>query len=362
MVHLNKIVLVLLLAGVCPVLSNAAESTNQELPKLQDPAKLIPSIQVGDKLTLRLWGFSQAQMTFTEATPTTEEEESWQWTNLRLLGNLDGKRLGLGFVFNFSDLQERDGNWLRELYGQVKLTDSLKLRAGRLLLSTGNGNALPGPFKWETVAYPKSLRFGQYGTGIQTLWNQENWSAIMDVTGDSSLPFDDPGSLQDLECSARLKRTFRDQERELGWLAGSVQLTNNVYRFGLDSQWQPVKTLTLRGGAVYSDYEDKKTSNQLGGFALVAYRPISLLEIHTMLDQESNLSKEYQELQKQKDEQGNVTYQKVTMRTSDATVITWTNGLRLIGKADHWAVTLDYEAVLEGQRPDRILARAQIRF
>jgi len=336
----------------------AAEKT-----ETKDPAKLIPPIQLGKRLTLKLWGFSQAQMTLTEATTTTAEEELWKWTNLRLNANLDGQRFGLGAVLNLTDLQSNtDGNWLRELYGQVKLTDSFKLRAGRLLLSTGNGNALPGPFRWETAAYPKSFPFGQYGTGLQALWNYGGWSAIADVTGNSSVPFDDPKSLQDLECSARLKRTFRDQERELGYLAGSVQLAKEVCRFGFDGQWQPVKPLTLRGGIFYSDYDSQKHSDRLGGFVLAAFRPILFLEIHTMLDETADLPKEYQELQKQKDKAGNIAYQRQTLRTSDATAITWTNGLRLIGQDDHWAVTLDYEAVLEGQQPNRVLVRAQIRF
>jgi len=321
--------------------------TQKEETEVRDPTKLIPPIQLGQELTLRLWGFGQ--VAFLE----NAQPDGLKLTNLRLLGNLDRKRLGVGFVFNFADLQEPNGNWLRQLYGKVKLTDSLELRVGRLLLSVGNGNAMPGPFKWETVLYPHSLPFAPYGYGVQLRWNNEDWSGIADLTGSSSVPFDDLKSLQSLEFSGRLKRTFHNQERELGYLAGSIQLTQDVYRFGFDGQWQPIKPLTLRGGVFYSGYASKQHSNRFGGFLSGAYRPRWLkdrLELHTMLDATSDLPKEYEEHQKSKDKQGNITYKTVTLRTSDVTQIVWTNGLRLIGRNDFWSVTLDYQLPLGDEK------------
>ncbi|MFA6410145.1 MAG: hypothetical protein WCW26_01060 [Candidatus Buchananbacteria bacterium] len=328
------------------------------LAENKDPAKLIAPIQVGDKLTLRLWGFAQGA--FIE----NAQPDEVQWTNLRLLGNLDGQRLGLGFVLNFADLQEPEGNWLRELYGKVELTDTLELRFGWLLTSVGNGNGegFPGPPTSNTVLFPKSLPFGQYGTGLQLRWKNELWSVVADVTGDTSLPFDNPGRFENLEFSGRIKRAFWDFEREVGYLGGAVQLTKTVNRFGLDGQWQPIKPLTLRGGIFYSDYDSQKTSNRLGGFFQPAYRPVSWFEAHTMIDCNADLPKEYEELQKGKDKQGNVTYQNVTRQTSDDTIIAWTNGIRFLGKNDRWSVTLDYETAVEGKQPNRALARFQIRF
>ena len=66
--------------------------------EVRNPIKLIPVIKVGDKLTLDMWGFAQG------AFIQDGEPDEFQWTNLRLIGNLDGQRLGLGFVINLADL------------------------------------------------------------------------------------------------------------------------------------------------------------------------------------------------------------------------------------------------------------------
>jgi hypothetical protein len=330
----------------------------------RDPTKRIPIIKVGDTATLDFWGFGQGA--FVE----DAEPDEFQWTNLRLYGNLEGKQLGLGFVLNFADLQEPEGNWLRELYGKFKLTDTLETRAGLILTSVGNGEAFPGPPKNETVLFPRSLQFGQYGYGLQLRWKTDFWSVVADITGNTALPFDDPNKFKDLEFSGRVKRIFRNHERELGYLGGTVQLTKAVNRFGLDGQGQPTKTLTLRGGVFYSDYASEKQSNQLSGFGLAAYRPKSWFEVHTMIEGTKDFAKEYQDLQEKKDKQGNVIhdewgniiYEEVTRRTSDATEISWTNGVRFFGKDDHWSLTLDYKTVLEGQREDQISLRVHIPF
>ncbi|MFA5021788.1 MAG: hypothetical protein WC508_01795 [Patescibacteria group bacterium] len=349
MKYLNMVVIAAVLLVVMPIW--AAEKI-----EVKDPAKLIPSIQIGDKLTLKLWGFAQA------AYVESAVPDEFQWTNLRLLGNLDGQRIGLGFVFNFADLQHPNGNYVREFYGKIKLTDSLEARAGWLLTSVGNGEAFPGPPKIETVLFPRSLAYGQYGTGLQLRWNKELWSVVADVTGDTSLPFSDSGRFKNLEFSARLKRSFRGQDREVGYLGTSFQYTQTVNRFGFDGQWQPIKELTLRGGMFYSDYESQRKSNRFGGFLLAAYRPLSWFELHTMVDQTSDLSKEYEEIQKQKDKQGNITYKKVTIQTSDLTNVYWTNGIRFLGKNDRWSATLDYEMNLEDTKSGWLRGRLQVRF
>lgn len=279
--------------------------------------------ELDQRLKLNLWGFAQT------AYVENAEPDEFKLTNLRLLGSLDGQQFGVGFAFNFADLQESDSNWLRQLYGKVELTDSLELRVGRILHSVGNGNDLPGPFLLETVRFPRSSPWKQYGTGIQARWENEDWLVIADVTGDSSVTFNDSRSLQDPEFSSRIKHTFRNQERELGYLAGAVQLTQDVCYVGLEYQWKPIKPLTLRGGVFGID------ASKIEGFLLAAYRPkqANWLEFHTMLDQ-----------------------------TSDATQSSWTNGLRVIGEHDRWAVTLDYETALEGQRPGQFLARINVVF
>lgn len=335
-----------------------------EQAETRDPAKVFPIVKVSDTVTLDISGFAQGA--FIE----NAEPNEVQWTSLRFLGNLDGKRLGLGFVFDFSDLQEPQNNVVRELYGKLKLTNTLEAHVGLLLTANGNGEAFPGPPKNETVLFPRSLQFGQYGTGFQLRLKTELWSVVADVTGDTSVPFDDSQRLKNLEFSGRIKRMFRDEERELGYLAISVQLTKAVNRFDFDCKWQPLKSLTLRGGVIYSDYASKKHSNQLGGFGLAAYRPKHWFEIHTMIDATKDFAKEYQELQEQKDKQGNVTndewgntiYEEVTRRTSDATEIIWINGVRFFGKDDRWSLTIDYETVMEGQREDRLLLRVHIPF
>jgi len=344
----NAVAMIVVLLAMLPVWA-------EEKAESRDPAKVILIINVGEKATLDLWGF------FHEAFIQNAEPDEFQWTNLRLYGNLDGERFGLGFVFNFADLQEEYGDWVREFYGKVKLTNAWEARVGRILHSVGTGNARPGPFRWETALFPH-LPWGQYGTGWQLKWIFGPWSAIIDATGNSSASPDDLASLRDLEFSALIKRTFADAERELGYLSGSVQLIKNVCHFGLDGQYRPIKELTLRGGLVYSDYASEKHSNSLDVFGLAAYRLTPRFEIHTMIDGTADLSKKYQELQEQTDELGITTYQWQTYRTSDAARIAWTNGLRILGEDDHWAVTLDYEMALEGQQPDRILARFQVRF
>lgn len=350
MKKLTLIVTVVLALSALPALADGAKT------EVRDPAKLIPPMQLGDKLTLKLWGFSQGAFVENAA------PDEFQWTSLRLLGSFDRERLGLGFVFNFADLQNPNSNWVRELYGKFKLTDTLEARVGRILHSAGYGEGFPGPPANETVLFPKCLQFGQYGTGLQLRWKRQLWSVVADATGNSAPAFDDPESLKHLEFSGRIKRSFVSQKRELGYLGGSVQLTKDVGRFGFDGQWQPVKELTLRGGAFYARYASQKHSDCLGAFALVAHRPVRWLELHTMLDGTVDLQKEYQVTQKQKDKQGNVTYKTVTQQTSDDVMITWTYGLRFLGQDDCWSLTLDYEQGLADNKTDRALARFHVQF
>jgi hypothetical protein len=55
--------------------------------------------------------------------------------------------------------------------------------------------------------------------------------------------------------------------------------------------------------------------------------------------------------------------ERVERFTSDETNVVWTNGVSVyVGKGDVFSLTVDYETAVDGEKPDRLLARARFRF
>lgn len=228
---------------------------------LPEPLRLIAPIKVGEKLELRVWGFGLVNYL------ADSQTDELKWTNLRLNANLDGPKLGIGLVLSLSDFQEStNGNWLRECYMQYKLTDKLKLRGGLLLLACGRGNAIPGPFKLETVDFPIGWPYSDYATGLQAIYDDQDWQAIWDITGKSGEPFNSARRFDRLESSALLKCKFDSCA-----IGGVAQVSRDFLKAGALFEWKNDRWF-FRTEFDYSDYRNGKTSNEFGGYGLLGVR------------------------------------------------------------------------------------------
>ncbi len=314
--------------------------------------ELIPEIKLGDaKLTIK--GFAQATCALGVA-PVSDGE--FDWIELRTRLTLSWQKWDVCTEFNFADLQESGGNWLRELNVGYKLSDDWRLSVGRLFLP--GGFATPPHFKLETVNYPSAVPFNCYATGLMLEGKLKgDWTLKAAISGASGLSFDDKGCWENPEFSARLEKKL-----ESGSVAGTLQVSSASCRTAADFTWQATKRSLLRGEISYVDNASGKVSNSVGAYLLAAYKPLTWLELHSQLDGTADIQKSYQEFQRSKAKDGSVSVKRVEMFTSDATSVVWTTGLRLLAKDDQYSFTVDYEKTVDGKLPDRLLARAQFRF
>lgn len=198
---------------------------------------------------------------------------------------------------------------------------------GPLQLFTAGGFISPAPFLNPTVLGPHTP-FGFFAYGAQLKGSIGNWDVLADVTGSTGLAFDAPGQFERIEVSGRLIRTFSDDL----WLAAGMQFSPDFRRFSLDGSYQPHPKVNLSGALYYVDEDDD--GDDLGGYGLLTYKPISWLELHSQYDQ---LGRDR----------------------------IWTNGVRLLTDKERLSFTVDYESHMFGERssPDnRLLMRLQVRF
>ena len=348
------IAIVAVILAALPVRAEESSPPEKQLP---EPLRLIAPIPIGEKLTLKLWGFGQANFT------DTALADELKWTNLRLTANLDGKHLGIGTQINFADFQRAtDGNWLRELYVQYKINDTWKLRVGRLLLACGRGIQMPGPFLLETVDYPLSQPWASYAYGIQAWRTSKDWLMILDITGQSGLPFDSDQSFDRLESSARLKRNF-----EQGFVGSTLEASADFLRFGIDAGWTPNRWLFLRGEFDYTKNLNSQISDRFGAYLLVGVRPTSWWELSVQPEFYQDLPKYWTETVRTKGKDGKVTFESVDKQSSDKVISDIVFTTRFIGGRDLWSIKFGYILPLENkksgeQNNGKFLAQCQFRF
>jgi hypothetical protein len=283
-------------------------------------------------------------------------DDELSWIELRTRLTLSWQKWEFRTEFNFADLQEPGGNWLRELNFSYNLSEDWQLRVGRIFLPAGFGT--PARFELETVNYPFSDPFNCYATGVMLEGELKgDWSLMLAVTGASGLSFDDKACWENPEFSARLEKKLQS-----GSVAGTLQISSAAFKVAADFAWQPAKDFSLRGEVSYVDNASQEVSNCVGAYLLAAYKPLTWLELHGQLDGTADIQKSYQQWQQSKADDGSISVERVEVFTSDAVNVVWTAGLRLLAKDDQFSFTVDYEKTVEGDQPDRLLARAQLRF
>lgn len=270
---------------------------------------------------------------------------------------LIGKEWEAGVVINFADFQEPQGNWLREAYAAYKPTENWKISVGRIF--TAAGYTTPAPFMLETVNYPMADPFGTYGWGIGLEGDLGNgWLLRSSVTGNTGANFSDSLVFQQPEFSARLEKAFGESG-----VAATLQLSEEFARIGTDFTWKPVSQFYLRGEVAYIRNADERTSDSIGAYVFGAYQPAQWFEFHSQIDGTADIQKSYYEWQSSEADDGSVSIDRVKFLTSDEVNVVWTNGIRIFaGKSDALTVTADYEMSVYGTRPDRFLARVQLKF
>jgi hypothetical protein len=262
-----------------------------------------------------------------------------------------------GFVVDFADLQQPNGNWGRELYIKYKFNKQWSASVGRLFLPAGWST--PALFELETVRYPHADPFSCYGWGAQLEGEfGDGWSIKTSINANSSVSFSDNDSWNRLEFSARLEKKF-----EHGAIAATTQISDEFVRVASDFTWKPIEVFYLRGEVAYTHNTDTRMSDRVGAYAIAVYRPLQWFEIHSMIDGAADLEKSYMQWKTSTADDGTMSARPVKMFTSDEYLITWTSGVRFfIGKDDMLSLTLDYEMPLDDTRPDTFLARLQFRF
>jgi len=318
---------------------------------------LIPDIKFGknNDVKLNIKGFADASFT----QDLSGGKSDLLWNNFRPRLTLSIKdHWEIGTVINFADFQEPNGNWLRELYvGYRFANEKWKLSVGRIFVAAGYST--PAPFELETVNYPFSDPFDAYawGVGLEGKWGKD-WSLRVSVSGASDSVFSDDESWRRLEFSTRIEKGL-----EQGKIAVTVQASKDFLRLGTDFTWKPVKQFYLRTGLAYVDNTDDQTSNKIGAYVIGVYRPAQWFEFHSQLDGAADIQKSYYEWQKVKSDDGSMALERVERFTSDETNVVWTNGVSVyVGKGNVFSFTVDYETAVDGEKPDRLLARARFRF
>lgn len=338
----------------------------------EESPNLLPACDLGD-LEIKVYGFSQYRFQDSSGNDCVSEGKL---SALRLRTDLKLRRWGLNSEIDFADMDEEGGNWLRYIHLNYDINEDWQVRVGRLFLAAGY--ATPAPFMLETVNYPKADPFACYAWGVQVAGKfGDGWSLLADVTGRSGVAFDDPRCWDRLEFSGRLQKKY-----EAWTTGGTIQLSEDFFRFGLDTTWKPNEKFYLRAGGYYGKNNDSRVSNHFGAYALAVYRPTKWFEFHSQVDHQRDLAKTYIERELEFVQRDISTtsiwgtpttlptfWPEVTeteMETSDAKSTVWTNGIRLFcGKGDRISLTFDYELPIGSEAPDQegtFWARGQIRF
>lgn len=315
---------------------------------------LIPTPKIaGGKLQIR--GFAQAIADVGNAQANVD------FPVLRVKGIYERGSIKIGSEINFAEMDKKDSNWLRELWVDCQLTDRLTARVGRVFLASGFSS--PANYALNTVKYPSAVFYSCYGWGAQLCYQTEQWQFLLDVTDGSETSFPDSADRQGFDCSGRLERDF-----EQGFIGATFEGSRDFWRFGLDAEATPAKSLTLRGLVCYETNADEKTSDRIGLYLFAAYRPekADWLELHAQADFVDRLAKNYEEYQWAKVENGMTVLKRTELTSDSANDTAITLGARFFGgRDDCLTLTVDCQIPLadEGENRDpKFLGRLQFRF
>ena len=272
-----------------------AQESVEPVKKLPEPLRAFAPMPVGDGL-LKIWGWEAFRDYW-----MPEGAGKFQ-TNTRLNANLDGKRLGVGLVADLTYTQdgEIDGNYLRELYLKLKITDRLSVQLGDVLLPVGRGGgSIPGPFAWKAIGYPYSIPYTSYATGVKTTWESPAWLFSGALTGNSGEDFDSSNRFDRLEVSGLVKRKW--QNGALGVLG---QFSEDFSRAGMFAEYNWEGGWFVRGEWDHSWMSDDKTSDQNGFYGLAGKVITKHVEGSILVQSNQLISKTYLELVKVKGDDG----------------------------------------------------------
>lgn len=306
---------------------------------------------------LKITGFAQAIFDVGNAQANTE----FDLPVARVKGIYERGSMKLGSEINFAELDEKDSNWLRELWVGYKFSDQLELRAGRVF--TASGFATPPQFLVKTIQYPKAAFYSCYGWGAQLNYLTKEWQARLDVTDGSGTSFPEEKDKRVLTCSGHVRRNF-----EQGYLGATGQWSEDFWRLGLDTEVRPVKSLTLRGLACYESKNDEKISDRVGLYLLAAYRPTKAdwFELHAQADFVRRLAKCWEEYQTSKADDGTISVKRVGMESDGSSDSVITIGTRFfLGEDDCLSLTVDCQIPLDDEdavKDPKVLGRLQFKF
>jgi hypothetical protein len=278
------------------------------------------------KSSLQIGGLLQATMD-----KQGVEKEDFDIPNARL--SLDwvsaSKRWEAYLLVNASQFKD-EGDWLMSASLTYSLTGApaeegggeSKIRLGRIFDAYG----YPTPFAAfnETRSYPLADTTATFTHGIQYEYTSKDWLILANVSGKSGYRFDQAESWEGFESSLRLQRNFGKS-----WLALTLHKGDDNQCVILDSQVQLADNLYVRG-ALYYLLREGHESDQISGYLLAAWEPVSRWELHAMLDWKQQLSKSWGELQFSKGDDGIVTGMNwVEMESSKAQYTAITIGTRV---------------------------------
>ena len=276
-----------------------AEEENSK-STIPEPLRLIPSLQLNDHLALKMWGWSSIKDSW-----ASDGKLGKYQTSARFNANLDGTKLGLGLVadLTYAEDGEIDGNYLRELYLKVKLTDHLSAQLGDILLPVGRGGgSIPGPFAWKTIGYPYGIPYTSYASGLKTNWENERWLFSGALTGNSGELFDSAHRFDRLELSGLAKRKWKN-----GAIGVLGQVSEDFARGGIfaecnwDNGWF---------GRCEWDHSwmTAKTSDQNGFYALLGKALTDNVEASILVQSNQLFSKSWTEMVKTKGKDGKISW------------------------------------------------------
>jgi len=253
---------------------------------------------------------------------------AWQTVTMRLDLKTPSSAVKFYGEVEFWGIDEENANWLSQAFLEVKATDSITFRVGRMLLS--GGYVTPASDCLETVHYPR-VPWPVYGNGFQMeIKFCEDWKVIADFSGDTSLHFDDSDLYKKAETSARLTKSFNKINLTL---AGQIALAEDLKIYGVDFDWRPDK-LHLKGALYVVD--NTAGGWYRGGYLFAGYTLFDHVELHSQIDFRSEIGK-------------------------SSTI--WTNGVRVWSPRDQVEITVDHEAFFEqGKVDNRFFARLEVRF
>lgn len=224
------------------------------------------------KVTTSGWVATETHTTFGDSPKTTLE-----YARFRLSLDDTHMHAGLFVEMDGDQLQYHNDKWLPQFYLNYSPSDNVTIRAGHLFVAAGW--CTPAPHSVETINYPR-LPFSFTAYGVQGDVTYERWHFLGDISGNSSLSFDDRGQFNRLEGSGRVEYALSKKYT----LAVTGQASKEFARTAFDVSVQPTPWANMRA-MIYGDVEH--TTSTVGSSLFMAVHPLKSLpnlELHGQAD------------------------------------------------------------------------------